>query len=534
MTANTSAPTAHSRCGRHPIARAAWRCQGCEKNLCPKCAAKKTLPRGGEAVICAACGGLGVPLTRPRAVTKWWEMLPAFGQAMFSFTGAMQIFAVALVLWLFDFIPFFFGWLLTSFVFLSYFFRVVSAFAQGAERLPDPDDFLGLGSILSPPLRFLAASLALWLPPLLWLIFGVGLRTFAEEGPDVFSGPVFVLLILGGLAYFPGALITAAVSESILAVLNPLITLRMIARIPGHYLATAITAGALTGVHYLITGFLHAMAEKVYVPLLGSFILTLLGLPIPILTAMIMGRLIYQNGEHFGILRLGEETEPEWPNAKPEATLERVEVAARTHAALPAAVEIEGWDVEQREVLPPAVEGEHQELSLDSSDLPESVEAPSEAGRVEAPPLLAVDAEGFTVGSTDLPPEPVGPDPRLIQLHDALDLNDFPRSIDALRVVLAAGLHPQLEPRLELRLANFLERSGDAEEAVRACQRAVKADAKGPFAARAVYTAARLLAANLRERPRAAAMYQYLIKNFPQDELAMRAQSELSFLSQKN
>lgn len=532
MTATAAAaPTAHSRCGRHPIARAAWRCQGCEKNLCPKCAAKKVLQRGGDAVICVACGGLGVPLTRPRAVTKWWEMLPAFGQAIFSFTGAVQILAVALVLWLFDFIPFFFGWLLTSFVFLSYFFRVVSSFAQGAEKLPDPDDFLGMGSILSPPLRFLAASLALWLPPLLWLIFGVGLHTFAEEGPDVFSGPVFILLLVGGLAYFPGALITAAVSESILAVLNPLITLRMIARIPGQYLATAITAGALTGVHYLITGFLHAMAEKVYVPLLGSFILTLLGLPIPILTAMIMGRLIYQNGEHFGILRLGEDTEPEWPNAKPEGSLDRVEIAARTHAALPAAVEIEGWGDDQREVVPPVVEAEHHGLSLDSSDLPDSAELPPP--EVDAPPLLAVDAEGFTVGSTDLPPEPAGPDPRLIQLHDALDLNDFPRSIDALRVVLAAGLHPQLEPRLELRLANFLERSGDADEAVRACQRAVKADAKGPFAARAVYTAARLLAANLKERPRAAAMYQYLIKNFPQDELAMRAQSELRFLSSK-
>ena len=45
-------------------------------------------------------------------------------------------------------------------------------------------DSRGMGSILSPPLRFLAASLALWLPPLLWLIFGVGLHTFAEEGPD--------------------------------------------------------------------------------------------------------------------------------------------------------------------------------------------------------------------------------------------------------------------------------------------------------------------------------------------------------------
>lgn len=526
--------TAHSRCGRHPIARAAWRCQGCEKNLCPKCAAKKPLSRGGEAIICVACGGLGVPLTRPRPIPRWWEMSANFGQALFSFNGLTQLLAVGLVLWLFDFIPTFIGWILTTFVFLSYFFRVVASFAQGGERLPDPDDFLGAGSMLGPPLRFLAATLMVWLPPLLYLIFGVGLSTLGEEGPAALSGPIFILLVVAGLAYFPGALITAAISESVLAVLNPVITLRMIARIPAQYLATATVCGLLMLVHYLVTGFLHSLAERVYVPFLGSFLTTLAGLPIPALIAMIMGRLIYQNGEHFGVLRVGEDQEPEWPDARPEGALERPDLEVRAAAQRPVAVDVEGWDGGDRAIAPPVAEEAALGLALDSSDLPESEAPSSEAPAPLGSADLAVDRDSFTVGSADLPPEaeaPAGPDPRLIELHDALAANDFARSIDALRGALAAGQHPILEPRLELRLATFLERSGDNDEAVRACQRAVKGDPKGPFAARAVYTAARLLSLHAKDRPRAAAMYQYLLKNFPQDELTMRARSELGFLA---
>lgn len=56
----------HPRCGRHPAAAAAWRCERCACNLCEACAAAVAAGRG-EIVVCASCGSMASVITMPRA-----------------------------------------------------------------------------------------------------------------------------------------------------------------------------------------------------------------------------------------------------------------------------------------------------------------------------------------------------------------------------------------------------------------------------------------------------------------------------------
>jgi tetratricopeptide (TPR) repeat protein len=184
------------------------------------------------------------------------------------------------------------------------------------------------------------------------------------------------------------------------------------------------------------------------------------------------------------------------------------------------------------------------DLDLGSEDLPEAAATPQTTGSAAAPladgeePLLELPDEAmatssepddFSVGSTDIPPPPELPkvDAITAGLVDALEHNDFPRALDAFRAGRHAGKYPDLEPRHELRLATFLDNVGEADEAVKACQRAFKTDPKGPFAARAIYTAARLTFEKLRDKPKAVALYGFFLKQFPTDELAVRAETEL-------
>ena len=96
----------------------------------------------------------------------------------------------------------------------------------------------------------------------------------------------------------------------------------------------------------------------------------------------------------------------------------------------------------------------------------------------------------------------------------------FPTFLKAIR---GAGIHPALPVRLELRLAGFLEQVGQYEEAVISCQRAAKDKMEGPFAARAIFTAARLLSEKLGNPARGVELYRHVSDNFPQDELSMYA-----------
>jgi TolA-binding protein len=53
---------------------------------------------------------------------------------------------------------------------------------------------------------------------------------------------------------------------------------------------------------------------------------------------------------------------------------------------------------------------------------------------------------------------------------------------------------------------------------------------KGPFAAKAIFTAARIMGERAGNRDGARAMYEFLVKSFPADDLAVRAKEALKRL----
>jgi hypothetical protein len=193
-------------------------------------------------------------------------------------------------------------------------------------------------------------------------------------------------------------------------------------------------------------------------------VFTAVGLIIPILTAFVLGWLIYQNGEVLGFTQGRELMVPEVPGATPRGTL-------------------------------PAP----QEPRIESR--PEPVEPIPLEPEAESNPAQA--------------------------LQTSLERGDNPGAVDAYQKIQAAGLKPELPPELELRLANILERQGLSLDAAHACRRAADRNLKGPLATRAIFTAARLLVERVGEIEQGKAMYRYLIENYPDDPLARRAQEML-------
>jgi hypothetical protein len=309
-----------TRCTTHERARAAWVCGSCDKTLCPDCAFAKTI-NADEVAICVHCGGFGRVLTRPKRIAPFWEMFPRFLAAIFSTSGLIQLFAIALVQYLVSWIPLI-GGFFSLFIYVSYFFRVISSASAGAEKLPEPDDFLGLESMFAPVFRFFLATALIWLPATIYLVWGIGFEALIEDPGGTLSSPVLVLLVIAGILYFPAAMIAAAVAESALAVINPMITIRLILRIPGQYLLATAIWGVLTVLNLVVMGAIGAVAQAFSIPIATPVLLNVLGLVVPVFTGFLLGRLIYQNHEHFGVMRLGDAEEPEWPGARPRAKVD--------------------------------------------------------------------------------------------------------------------------------------------------------------------------------------------------------------------
>jgi hypothetical protein len=419
---------------------------------------------GGKVVRCTACSGVAEVLMIRRVVNPYWGMFGTFLKAIFSLEGLLQILALAVILYLVAHIPLV-GGILYGGVWVSYYFLVINKAAGGRTQLPRPADFSDfVDDMVLPLIRFIAATLIVWVPAYLYVRSQVGLGRLFADPAGALSDPVLILIVLASVAYFPGAIITAAITRSTLAMLNPLVILGIILRIPGHYFLTVLVWGIMHVVDAWLMGLLGRLFVRISIPVLAPVLLIALGLIMPILTAFVLGWLIYQNGEVLGFTHARDLMVPEVPGAVP-------------HGAL----------------------------------------SPQKDERVESRPE---------------PVEPIpleteaGSDPAR-DLESSLQGGDNRAAADAYRKLRAAGLTPDLPPQAELRLASILERQGLSLDAAHACRRAAEKDARGPLAARAVFTAARLLVERVGEVEQGKAMYRYLAENYPQDPLAQRAREML-------
>jgi len=399
-----------------------------------------------------------------KQIVPYWGMFGEFLKAIFTMEGLIQFLALAVILYLVGWIPLI-GGILYGGIWVSYYFLVIHKASTGSTKLPMPADFTDfIDDMVLPLVRFILASLILVVPTFLYVRSQIGFLSLFMNPRAALADPVLLLIVALSVIYFPAAIITAAIARSTAAMLNPLVILGIILRIPGHYFLTVLVWAIMNVADMWLMSMLAPVLVRFYVPVLTPVLATAVGLIIPILTAFVLGWLIYQNGEVLGLTQGRDLMAPEVPGAVPRGTL-------------------------------PAP----QEPQVESRPEP-----------VEPIPLEPEERQ----------------DPARV-LEKSLTGGDNPGAMEAYRKLQAAGLKPELPPELELRLANLLERQGLSLDAAHACRRAAERDLKGPLATRAIFTAARLLVERVGEVAEGKAMYRYLVENYPQDPLAQRAQEML-------
>ena len=309
-------------CTLHSNARAAWRCNRCQSHLCPKCAAPDER-HGAKLVRCVQCGGMAEPLMVRKEIKPFWAMFPTFFKNMFSVGGLLQLFGLGALLG-------FLGWLgtfplfgiLSLFIYLglyaTYYFLVVSKATEGEEGLPELEDFGGFGEILVTAFRFIMSIAILWAPAVLYLWNS---SVSYHEPTDIITDPFLVIILLLSFLYVPGAIITTAVSQSLVAILNPVNVMRIALSIPGDYIVASVVWGVINVLQVLFKMALNATLGKVAIPLLIPWIYQVLTLILPFASAFVLGWVIHQNGEKFGLLGPSDLMEPELPNATPQGVL---------------------------------------------------------------------------------------------------------------------------------------------------------------------------------------------------------------------
>jgi hypothetical protein len=281
------------------------------------------------------------------------------------------------------------------------------------------------------------------------------------------SDPVLGGLLVLGFLFLPAAFTVAAMTDSIGDTVNPLVSLGLALRAPWHYLGVV----AIVAVHYFASSLLAKALVSAIGPVCCGGVVKLVGilwlvqsatLFLPVMSAFVLGRYIFQNREVLGFGAPRAMTRPALPNARPQ--------------------------------------GKKPETS-------EEEPAPARPVAVEA-----IDLE--------TPPEEV--------LANALRAGNHSLVMSAWRDLQRSGTRPDLPPEQALEFAAVLEKSGEAKAAAQVAHAAASKDLEGPLAPRAIFTAARLLTERVGDAASGKKLYQYLIKQYPDHELAAAAREKLN------
>ncbi len=459
------AARAAPRCTTHPLAVAPWRCTGCDRQLCEACTATATVARV-QLPKCTACRAEAVPNRVPRQTTAPAAALPGFVRAIATADGLLQLAAIAFFVWALGFIPVV-GFILGLAVHAAYTLLVIRFAAFGGERLPHFDDVEQVGGLAASFLRFLLGYALVWLPTAFYAHHAHGSVFAIFHGGALRDDPLLVLFLLLGLAYLPATLIVAAVSQSILAMLDPRLTLGLISRIPRPYLhAFYLWLAIQVGGHFLEAGAAWVLL-RLPVPFLPSIAAGMLDVAIASCAAFVLGRLVFQHGTTFGTLRDEDLHVPVAPDAVPRGTL----------------------PPEPAPALPPSF-GAHDALDLvddaDAADLRAALAAGDD------PTALALWRARLATGASALP--------------------------------------TTLEQDLALRLARAVAATGAAQDAARLCRDLAHLDLTTPAAGQALVLYARLLLSHTDAREQARAILLQVTRAYECQPCADEARALLSEL----
>ncbi len=306
-------------CSEHPTQEAAWTCSGCGKLLCPGCAAEDEI-RGKRIARCIHCGDVATLRMVPRPFRPYWTIFPKLVGAVVHPLSILTLAGIAVVMFIVRFLPMV-GGLLSVGIFAGYFFLTLRHAMGGATTLPRPGDFSNLvDDVVYPAFRLFLATAVLWVPSLAYAVWRMDAWSAMGDTPwMILADPGLLVLLALSASYFPGALIVAAVNENLLSILNPTNVLGLALRIPGAYLITVAVVAALGVLDLGVAAAVGAVAGSI--PILGPVLVLWSGMVVPLLIAMILGRLIFQNSVAFGLAIPEAERVPAVPGARPSATL---------------------------------------------------------------------------------------------------------------------------------------------------------------------------------------------------------------------
>ncbi len=215
-------------------------------------------------------------------------------------------------------------------------------------------------------------------------------------------------------------------------------------------------------------------------------ILGFFGLFVPVLSAMVVGRFVWQNGETLGIFRPEDRIREQIPGAVPQREL----VKPDQPDELPTDLELAGQDP-----LPEIVEIELSDTPIDYSEASEGLPMDQDQ---------AIDFEdGIDLAEEDT-----------LTLSDAIARGDAEKVRALYRQVDHAGNVRLLRAEDLIGVAHALETLGDLSESASAWRNAVEVDENGPHAPEAVYGLARLMD-KLGQKAPAKALLNELLQRYP-------------------
>lgn len=464
-------------CSTHAEVKAGWRCGACGLLLCPACTGFRAAGHG-RIDVCLKCGGLARPIRERRALLQPFAAALT-GAVRWPFTRetVLTVFSAAVVIWVFAKVGSLAALVADGLV-IALMFHVVRHTAMGHDDLTDPGDFRGFfEDVLGPLMRCLVASVWTWGPFVAYVVFHEGgffVGSFDALHLREITGPLPVLLLLGGTLLFPMSLLAGALDLPIIQLLNPLIVV-------GH-------AFRLGRDYWLLSLFCMAVSvtESILLKVLGFIDLHLLGLPDlvfyfvllfpPLMMFRALGLLVRARGDELGYGGVESFLEPVLGKVAPSVEL-----------GLTAQDLLLRESLSERLAETTAVVVPHADVAVASAQMSAEFELPDEA-LSEPPPLLLARK----IMASDLTGAL-----RLLELH-------------------GPALPPNaLSAQGWVSLSRACVDEGKAELGLLALSRADAIAPEGPLAPQSLLQAARVADEKLGDRARSNALLADLLRRFP-------------------
>ncbi|MFO8057901.1 MAG: tetratricopeptide repeat protein [bacterium] len=241
-------------CANHQRREADFHCSRCEAAYCKDCVNEKKFGTT-RTPVCPSCNEPVTDLSPYREVPPLWSRIPqaltwpfkedgwltllAWGAFAILFLGGarlagtvgggLALMAKGMCLTVY------YGFL------ISYLYRIISKGEAGDFRIPEFTEYRGIGqTFIWPIIQYTLAGFIIFWPISIYL-FGAFLFYVRGLGDlaTLFSSPItWVILVVGGIygyIFYPMGLLILGVGRSVKPLLNPLLVIQQVFKIPGTY-----------------------------------------------------------------------------------------------------------------------------------------------------------------------------------------------------------------------------------------------------------------------------------------------------------